>query len=84
MSEQLRSFAKDRVYRSLKDLDLDPVRCQPLELRLVHVKLSTGEVEVLLITLTTVLKFSARSDRKAILYSFALSVKPKMPRRNSV
>ncbi len=82
MSEQLRSFAKDRVYRSLKDLD--PVRCQPLELRLVHVKLSTGEVEVLLITLTTVLKFSARSDRKAILYSFALSVKPKMPRRNSV
>ncbi|MCP9237977.1 IS4 family transposase [Lewinella sp. JB7] len=42
---------KDRAYRTLRDLGQQPVWRQPLELRLVRVELSTGEVEVLLTTL---------------------------------
>ncbi|THH34349.1 IS4 family transposase [Neolewinella litorea] len=42
---------KDRAYRTLRDLGQQPVWRQPLELRLVRVELSMGEVEVLLTTL---------------------------------
>ena len=57
---------KDRAYRTLRDLGQQPVWRQPLELRLVRVELSTGEVEVLLTTLLHRRRFHYR--RIAELY----------------
>ena len=42
---------KDSAYRTLRDLEQQPIWRQPLELRLVRVELNTGEVELLLTTL---------------------------------